>query len=119
MLEHTKKPHTEKMVMLTFRGPDEKRKEATRLLEKLGFEFLAPFVPWKEAFPQYGDEDLPGVCLKAARERKGMTQKQLSEETGIPQRHISEMENGKRPIGKKNARAFSGILDVGYKVFLS
>ncbi|WP_303842493.1 helix-turn-helix transcriptional regulator [Selenomonas ruminantium] len=46
---------------------------------------------------------MPGVLLSGARYREGMTQAQLSEKTGIPRRHISEIENGKRPIGKQNA----------------
>ncbi|MBW2742183.1 MAG: helix-turn-helix transcriptional regulator [Deltaproteobacteria bacterium] len=50
--------------------------------------------------------------------REDMTQKELSECTGIPQRHISEMENGKRPIGKKNAQKLAKALNANYKVFL-
>jgi transcriptional regulator with XRE-family HTH domain len=42
----------------------------------------------------------------------------LSGLTGIPQRHISEMENGKRPIGKKNAKKFAEVLKIDYRVFL-
>jgi hypothetical protein len=38
--------------------------------------------------------------------------------TGIPQRHISEMERGLRPIGKKNARLFAGVLKGDYRMFL-
>jgi plasmid maintenance system antidote protein VapI len=37
---------------------------------------------------------------------------------GIPQRHISEMENGKRPIGKEMAKRLGKALNIGYKVFL-
>ena len=118
MLEPTKKPHTEKMVMLTFRGPDEKRQEATKLLEKLGFEFLAPSVPWREAFPEFSENE-QGTILKGARLKEGLTQKQLSEKTGIPQRHISEVETGKRRIGRKWAELLAGVLNVSdYRVFL-
>jgi len=42
----------------------------------------------------------------------------LSDNTGIPQRHISEMENNKRPIGKKNAMKFAKALNIDYRVFL-
>jgi plasmid maintenance system antidote protein VapI len=38
--------------------------------------------------------------------------------TGIPQRHISEMENGKRPIGKEMAKKLGKALNISYKVFL-
>jgi transcriptional regulator with XRE-family HTH domain len=59
-----------------------------------------------------------GVCLAGSRVKEGLTQKQLSELTGIPQSQISEMENGKRPIGKKRAKILAKALKVGYKVFL-
>jgi len=61
---------------------------------------------------------LPGLCRRGARAREGLTQKQLSERTGIPARHISEMENNKRPIGKAMAKRLGEALGVGYKVFL-
>jgi plasmid maintenance system antidote protein VapI len=67
---------------------------------------------------EYRDEDLPGVCLRGSRSKEGITQKQLSQVTGIPQRHISEMENGKRAIGKEMAKRLGTALNIGYKVFL-
>jgi transcriptional regulator with XRE-family HTH domain len=75
-------------------------------------------IPWKEAFPGYRNEDLPGVSLQGARTREGLTQTRLSELTGIPQRHLSMMEHGKRTIGKKNARLLAKVLKVDYRVFL-
>lgn len=118
MLEPTKKRRTDKNVLLTFQGPEKNRQKAVLALSRLGYVNTAEAVPWREAFPQYEDGDLPGVCLRAARQREGLTQVDLSRKTGIPQRHISEMENGKRPIGKKNARIFGDKLGVGYRVFL-
>lgn len=47
-----------------------------------------------------------------------MTRKQLAELTGIAQHHISEMENGKRPIGKDTARKLAAVLNINYRVFL-
>ena len=44
---------------------------------------------------------------------------QLAEATGIPRRHISDMENGKRPIGKQNARKLTEVLNVDPRRFLS
>lgn len=66
---------------------------------------------WRKALP-YGDEELPGVFLAGARYREGMTQAQLAEATGIPRRHISEMEHGKRPIGKLSAKKLAEALKV-------
>ncbi|OQY59199.1 MAG: hypothetical protein B6245_07935 [Desulfobacteraceae bacterium 4572_88] len=47
-----------------------------------------------------------------------MTQKELSRLTGIPQGHISKMENGKRAIGVKTAKQLAKVLNISYKVFL-
>ena len=63
-------------------------------------------------------ETRAGVCLQSARTMKELTQKQLAELTGIPQRHISEMENGKRNIGKERAIRLAKILDTDYRLFL-
>jgi plasmid maintenance system antidote protein VapI len=37
---------------------------------------------------------------------------------GISQTHISEMEHGKRPIGKDMARRLAKVLRADYRVFL-
>jgi transcriptional regulator with XRE-family HTH domain len=75
-------------------------------------------ISWREAFPENREEDLPGVSLLGARTKEGMTQTRLVELTGIPQRHLSMMEHGKRPIGKKNARLLGKVLKVDYRIFL-
>ena len=43
---------------------------------------------------------------------------ELSVMTGIPKPHISQMERGKRPIGKKIAHQLGQALQVDYRVFL-
>jgi len=85
---------------------------------------VAPFVteetsavPWRAAAGML-DEELPGACLRGGRVKEGLTQAQLAALVGIPQRHVSEMENGKRPIGKEMAKRLGAALKVGYKVFL-
>ncbi|MHB8810925.1 MAG: helix-turn-helix domain-containing protein [Desulfobulbaceae bacterium] len=47
-----------------------------------------------------------------------MTQKQLAALTGIPQHHISEMENGKRCIGKERAKKLATALHCDYRRLL-
>ncbi|MCM0081955.1 helix-turn-helix domain-containing protein [Geomonas sp. Red32] len=59
-----------------------------------------------------------GVAVRGARGKEGLTQKQLSALTGIAQHHISEMENGKRPIGKDVAKKLAHALNIDYRVFL-
>ena len=44
----------------------------------------------EDAFPGYADNPL-GLDLRGACYREGLTQRQLAEATGIPQRHISEL----------------------------
>lgn len=63
---------------------------------------------FEEVFP----DSTPGSRLVGARYKEDMTQKQLAEATGIPRRHISEMENNKRPIGKQNAHKLVDVLQV-------
>jgi DNA-binding XRE family transcriptional regulator len=117
MLARTKKHHTEN-VELKFVGPRRNRRQAEKALAELGFKVTSDSIPWREAFPEYADSDLPGVSLRGARYKEGLTQRELSSLTGIPQRHISEMENNKRPIGKEIAKRLGKSLNVGYKVFL-
>jgi hypothetical protein len=113
MLERTKKRHTE--IELHFKGPAGKRSQAIKALQSLGFTATEEVPPWREVLMEADD---PGVCLAGARHREGLTQRQLSETTDIPQRHISEMENGKRPIGKKNAKIFAKALHIDFRVLL-
>jgi transcriptional regulator with XRE-family HTH domain len=63
-------------------------------------------------FPEYIGK-VTQVALRAYRTRENLTQKELAARTGIPQHHISEMENGKRPIGKERARKLAEQLGVG------
>ena len=75
-------------------------------------------VPWRNAFPEITTEEAPAVCLRAARRREGLTQKELAERSGIPQAHISLMERGKATIGITRAKRLGKALNAGYKVFL-
>ncbi len=60
----------------------------------------------------------PGSAIKGLRYRENLTQDQLAQKMGIKRHHISEMENGKRPIGKEMARRLAEALNTDYKVFL-
>jgi len=113
-----KKPRIDNSVTLTITGPVEHREAVVTALEKYGFVDVSDSIPWREAFEDHDESKEPGVFLAGARYREEMTQKQLSEATGVPQRHISEMENGKRPIGKTLAKKFAEALGADYRVFL-
>ena len=118
MLDHTKKPPISNVTLL-FEGPEEKQGEAIVALKTLGFNPLSisGSIPWRSAFPEFAANE-SGTCLVAARNKKGLTQANLSELTGIPRRHLSEMENGKRGIGKKTAQRLAEVFDLDYRVFL-
>ena len=118
MLGPTKKHPTE--IELKFVGPVSKKKDAINALRKLGFvsnEDDLATVPWRAHFPELKENEC-GTYLSGVRHREGLTQRQLAEKTGIKQHHISEMENGKRPIGKKNAKVLAKALNTDYRIFL-
>ena len=113
------KSHPTKNIEIRFIGPTEKREQAVERLKPLGFvDSSEEYVSWRELFPEYSDEEMPGSCLRGARYKEAITQKQLADMIGIPQRHISMMENGKRTIGKEMAKRLGKALNISYKVFL-
>lgn len=115
MLERTKKHHIEQNIV----GPAENWPKVESILKEFGFSIQTEgSIPWRDAFPKEFTDNESGTALRGARNKEGLTQMQLSEKTGIPQRHISEMERGKRPIGRKNAKLFANALNINYRIFL-
>ncbi len=88
------------------------------MLKKLGFVDTSESIPWRDAFPEFSEEDSPAVCLRAARRREGLTQKELAARSGVLQAHISLMERGKMTIGATRAKRLGKALNSGYIVFL-
>lgn len=110
----TKEHPTETTTVLRIIGPAQNRARVLEAIESLDFVESDDSVPWEEVFP----ESSPGTRLRGARYKEGVTQRQLAEMTGIPQRHISEMENNKRPIGSTRAKILGKALNIGYRIFL-
>ena len=76
-------------------------------------------VPAKSVFPALFDNvEGPSIVLKGARLRENLTQLQLAKKLGIRQHHLSEMENGKRTIGKEMAKKLGEILNANWRVFV-
>ena len=90
---------------------------ALELGAKLVEESEVIAVPVEQVEAEFADNPI-GTILQGVRFREGITQVELSRSAGIPQRHISEMENGKRTIGKVNARKLAKAMDVDYRIFL-
>lgn len=64
--------------------------------------------------------DLPewAITLKGLRIREGLTQQAIGELLGIPQGNISQMESGRRPIGKQIAKRLAFFFHTDYHLFL-
>jgi len=67
-----------------------------------------------EVFP----DSHPGSRLRGLRAREDLTQKQMAEQLGVRQHHISEMEKGTRPITLEMAKRIGQTFDISYKAFL-
>ena len=101
-----------------FLVPKGRAETVVRLLRK--FEVSeSGSVPWQVPVQDLIDAyTLPGASLRGARGKEGITQTALAARLKIPPSNISEMESGKRPIGKKMARRLSKVLKIDYRVFL-
>jgi len=118
MLGHTKKRPTEKPVEARFIGSRDKLAQLRDYAKKIGVHEATDTVAFEDVFPDYAENPL-GMALRGARYREGVTQRQLAEKTGIPQRHISELENGKRQMGREWAKKLAKALHVSdYRIFL-
>ncbi len=55
----------------------------------------------------------PGAVMRIYRENRAMTQARLGELLGgIPRQHISNMENGKRPISLNTAKKLAKLFNI-------
>lgn len=122
MLARTKRPPIEEPVKVRtvearFAGDSAKIKELKLFAKKLGLKETTETVSLEKVMPEMFTNS-GGICIRGGRTKEGLTQVELSELTGIPQRHLSEMENGKRPIGKETAKKLAEVLKVDFRVFL-
>ena len=116
MRAHTKKHPIDDLVTITLRVRQSKVSQLRRYAESLEAAEEKSYTI-AEVFPEYMGKEQE-VALRAYRNREGLTQKRLAELTGIPQHHISEMENGKRSIGKERARKLAEALHCDYRMLL-
>ncbi len=116
MRVHTKKHPTNELVNVTLRV----HRNNIHLLQRYA-EILERVEERShtvaEVFPEYIGREQQ-IALRAYRNRERLTQKQLSALTGIPQHHLSEMENGKRTIGKERAKKLAEALHCDYRRLL-
>jgi ribosome-binding protein aMBF1 (putative translation factor) len=102
-----------------FLVPKDRADGIVRLLQDFEVKDDGSIVPWRETVQDLIEKYTEaGVALKGARAKAGLSQNEVAEKLQITQSHISDMENGRRPIGKKMAKRLAEALNVGYKVFL-
>ena len=104
------------MRVFTLTCPAGKREVVLEFLRQNGCQVEErDSIPAEEVFP----EVTPGTVIRGLRYRDSLTQEALAKLTGIPRRHIFGMENGKRPIGKQNARKLAAAFNTAARMFLS
>jgi ribosome-binding protein aMBF1 (putative translation factor) len=75
-------------------------------------------IPAEIVFPALADDTMrPATALRGSRYKEGWTQAELAGRLGIRQNHLSEMENGKRPIGKNMAKKLAEVFECDFRVF--
>ena len=94
------------------------KSEIAQETKDLEVEYKRTFA-WRLPVQELLHEDTePGVMLKGSHIKEGLSQTELASMLGIPPSNISEMEHGKRPIGKNMAKRLSKVLKVDFRVFL-
>ena len=127
MLVHTKRPPirnkrpvikmNSENIMILISCPTTSADHIKQYLEKKGCVCVDEEQEWMDAKGLFA-ERTPANMLIGARGKENITQIQLAKLTGIPRRHISDMENGRRPIGKQNALKLEKALNISYRLFL-
>ena len=93
--------------------------EAKGLMQMLQKYEIKDSVDWRKSLSDVIENHSEGgAILKAERSIASLTQVALAKKLGVPQHVISEMENGKRPIGKKMATRLSKVFKSDYRLFL-
>lgn len=76
-------------------------------------------ISWREAAKKdIRKHSEGGQMLRGSRFKEEISQTELAEAIGVKPHHISEMENGKRPIGKEMAHRLAKFFKVDYRLFL-
>ena len=110
MLVLTKTPRTDGYVVVSAAVPADRAEDVARAIE----EAVEPNIPAEEVFA----DSTPGKILSGARGLREMSQARLAAAVGVHRSNISEMERGKRPIGKAMAKKLGDALKMNWRIFL-
>jgi|SaaInlStandDraft_3_1057020.scaffolds.fasta_scaffold05359_2 DNA-binding XRE family transcriptional regulator len=128
MSEHMRRSHTDDSIEVTIKDATKITFSIPREASAELFTFLYlhqigrtrnDLVPSEKVFrdldKKYGKV---GVTIKGFRVRDGLTQLELANKLHIHQVHVSQIENGKRTVGKKLAQKLAKIFRTDYRLFL-
>ena len=118
MKKHLTETVSKKRIFVELEGPQEAIDQLKKLAKPLGYQINAVRTDDGISVEEVIGHPSPGRLLAGARIKEGLTQKRLAEMLGIHRHHISEMENGKRTIGKEMAKRLGKVLNVRYRVFI-
>lgn len=128
MLAHTKKPLIKDSIEIIVPGTPKRKFVIPRRMSAQLLKFLTSIqidenddtlIPADEVFKdldqKYGKV---GATIRGFRSRDDMTQAELAKKLNIRQSHVSQMEHGKRAIGKKLAQKLAQLFGTHYQLFL-
>lgn len=95
-----------------FMVSNEQKRAILTLVKGIEEKPVDPFEEIEKELPKYA------IALRGARKKEDLSQKELSEKTGIDISNISKMENGERKIGRIVAKKLAKVLKISYRVFL-
>lgn len=110
MLELTKTPRTDGMVVVSATVPAERVDAVAKAI----MEAADDNIPAEVVF----HDSTPGKVLSGARGLRGLTQAALAAAIGVHKSHISGMERDVRPIGKAMAKKLGHALEMNWRIFL-
>jgi ribosome-binding protein aMBF1 (putative translation factor) len=70
---------------------------------------------FKDLLSKYGKV---GSIIRGYRIREGLSQVELADKLSIRQAELSQIENGKRTVGKTLAKRFAAVFNTDYRNFL-
>lgn len=103
----------------TFFVPKNRVEQVVRVLEKCSVKTEGNSISINTLFQGLEEKyTRPGAILQGSRHKMGWTQVTLAKKIGTTQADLSNMEHGRRPIGKEMAKRLAKVLDVDYRIFL-
>ena len=118
MSEHMRKRHTdiaEKIVIIYYRGDLYQFPKQIAEKYRVKNNSVNPDELFSDINKKYTKA---GALLRGLRARENLTQSDLAEKIKITQSDISQMENGRRNIGRVISKRIEKLFDIDYRAFL-